>query len=154
MSSIATEARSQTGDGDIAQEKTSRGTRIFSGYLFRVRSGHGWGFSDEPPDPPPEPVRRPARVALMLALAHRLEASIESGEYKDRADVARQLGFTRARVTQLLDITLLAPDIQEKVLGLEAVDGREPMSERALRGVVGCGRWREQRIVWALVRPI
>jgi hypothetical protein len=39
-------------------------------------------------------------------------------------------------VTQLLDLTLLAPDIQEAVLALEAVDGVEPMSERT-----SCGRW-------------
>jgi ParB-like chromosome segregation protein Spo0J len=66
----------------------------------------------------------------MLALAHTLEAAIAAGEFADRADVARHLGFTRARVTQLLDLTLLAPDIQEAVLALEAVDGVEPR-ERA-----------------------
>ena len=74
------------------------GTRIFTGRVFRVRDGHGWGFNDEPPATPPEPVRRPARVARMLALAHRLEAAIEHGEYRHRADAARQLGFSRLRL--------------------------------------------------------
>ena len=112
----------------------ARGTRIFTGQLFRVRDGKGWTFVDEPPAPP-EPVRRPARVARMLALAHRLQAAIDRGEYRDRAELARQVGFTRARITQILNLLLLAPDIQEFVLGLEAVDGKEPMSERALREV-------------------
>ena len=61
------------------------------------------------------PEHRPARVAQALALAHRLEAAVERGEYRDRAEIARQLGFTRARVTQILDLLLLAPDIQEEI---------------------------------------
>ena len=84
----------------------------------------------------------------MLALAHRLQRAIRRGEYNDRADLARQFGITRARVTQLLNLTLLAPDIQEDVLKLEAVDGVQPTSERALRGVVTAVEWGEQREVW------
>ncbi len=128
-------------------ERTT-GTRLVTGSIFRVRDGHGWGFSEKPPGPPPEPVRRPARVARMLALAHRLEAAIERGEYADRAEVARVLGFTRARISQLLDLTLLAPDIQERVLALQALDGREPLAERALREVVRHEGWTEQRAAW------
>jgi len=59
----------------------------------------------------PEPVRRPARVAIMLALAHKIQQAIDGGVVRDRAEVARRLGLTRARVTQLLDLALLAPDI-------------------------------------------
>ncbi len=128
---------------------TSRATRIFTGQLFRVRDGHGWSFSTEPPAPPREPVRRPTRVARMLALAHRLQAAIDRGEYRDRAELARQLGFTRARVTQLLDLLLLAPDIAERVLFLEAVDGVQPLTERALRALVRHESWAEQRRAWA-----
>lgn len=59
----------------------------------------------------------------MLAMAHCLEAAIEREEYRDRAHAAERLGVTRTRVTQLLDLLLLAPDIQEQLLTLEAVDG-------------------------------
>jgi hypothetical protein len=131
-----------------AHEDTAGGARIFTGTLFRVRDRHGWGFTNESPDPTPAPVCGPARIARMLALAHRLETAIERGDYRDRADVARQLGFTRARVTQLLDLTLLAPDIQEQILHLEAIDGREPLTERAIREVVAQTSWDEQRRVW------
>lgn len=134
---------------DTATEGRSQGARIFTGQLFRVRDGHGWGFTAEAPEPSPAPVYRPARIARMLALAHRLETAIERGDYRDRADIARQLGFTRGRVTQLLDLTLLAPDIQEQILNLEAVDGREPVTERAIREVVAQTQWDEQRRVWA-----
>ena len=123
--------------------------RVITGQIFRVREGRHVAYAAEPPPAPPEPVRRPAKVARMLALAHQLEAAIAAGEFADRADVARRLGFTRARVTQLLDLTLLAPDIQEAVLQMEAVDGVEPMSERELRAVVRVVGWGEQRGAWA-----
>ncbi len=95
------------------------------------------------------PVRRPARVAQMLALAHRIEARIASGELTDRAHAARVFGLTRARVTQLCDLTLLAPEIQEHLLFLEAVDGgAEPLSERALRPLARERLWCAQRRLW------
>ena len=134
--------------GEAGADSTQRITRIFKGNLFRVREGHGWVFTEEPPPPPPAQVRRPARVAQVLAMAHRLQAAIDRGDYRDRADLARQLGFTRARVTQILDLTLLTPDIQEQVLKLERVDGVEPLAERALREVVRHESWVEQRTTW------
>ncbi|QRK14224.1 hypothetical protein JQX13_53020 [Archangium violaceum] len=85
----------------------------------------------------------------MLALAHHIQGAIDRGLVPDRATVARRLGLTRARVTQLLDLLLLAPDLQDQVLHLEAVDGVEPLSERALRAVAHAGRWVEQRAAWA-----
>lgn len=142
-------AHATHGTNGVPQDGQTNGARIFTGQLFRVRDGHGWAFTEKPPAPPPTPVRRPARVAQALALAHRLQAAIDRGDYRDRAELARQLGFTRARVTQLLDLLLLAPDIQERVLDLEAVDGVEPMAERALRGLVRHESWAEQRRAWA-----
>lgn len=102
-------------------------------------------LAETPPPAKPEPVRRPAKVAQQLALAHHLQAAIDRGAIADRADVARKLGLTRARVTQLLDLLLLAPDLQAAVLAMEAVDGAEPMAERTLRAVAHAGTWAEQR---------
>lgn len=116
--------------------------KVITGALHRVQRGHGKRFAAEAP---PGPVRRPARVAVMLALAHKIQQAIDGGKVRDRAEVARRLGFTRARVTHLMDLTLLAADLQERVLGLEAVDGVEPISERLLRGVAHSGAWEEQR---------
>ena len=150
MSNVTTDLNSEA--PDLRHGEDHYGAQIFTGFLRRVRDGHGWAFSDEPPEPPQDPVRRPARVAHMLAFAHRFQAAIDGGAYRDRADVARRLGITRARVTQLLDLMLLAPDIQEEILFLESVDGREPISERALREVVRNSAWREQRAVWVKLR--
>jgi hypothetical protein len=148
MTDALNEARKTSGAAPVEEARTASGPRIFTGQLFRVRDRHGWGFTEEAPAPSPAPVRRPARVAQMLALAHRLQAEIDRGDFRDRADLARQLGFTRARVSQLLDLLMLAPDLQEHILGLEAVDGVEPLSERTLRDVVRHQAWAEQRMTF------
>jgi hypothetical protein len=115
--------------------------------LFRIREGKAVGIQPEPPPGTPSP-RRAARVAHMLALAIRVEQMIASGELKDRAHAAANLGFTRARITQLLSLTLLAPDIQEAILFLEVEGGVERITERALRDVVCVADWEEQRLRW------
>ena len=88
----------------------------------------------------------------MLALALQIEKMIERGELRDRAHAAANLGFSRARVTQLLGLTLLAPDIQEEILFLEVEDGVEQITERALRDVVSVDDWAEQRRRWSTLR--
>jgi len=93
----------------------------------------------------PELVRRPACVATMLALAHKIQHAIDRGVVKDRAEVARRLGLSRARVTQLLDLTLLAPGIQEQMLFAESIDGVETDCEQALRPAATAGLSSEQR---------
>jgi hypothetical protein len=50
-----------------------------------------------------------------------------------------------------LDLTLLAPEIQEHILLAESVDGIEPISERTLRTVVKSTSWSEQRRALALL---
>ena len=125
--------------------------RVLTGTLFRTPSSPVT-FTEDAPPPKPEPVRRPAKVARMLALAHHIQNAIDRGVVADRAAVARKLGFTRARITQLLDLVLLAPDIQARVLELEAIDGVEPMSERALRAVAHAGAWEAQRLRYSARR--
>ena len=122
--------------------------RIVTGRLFRVRAGQGWKLTEQEPAPAPEPVQRPARVARMLALAHALQNAIDDGIYESRAEVARRFGLTRARITQLSALVTLAPDIQEELLFMEAADGNEPLSVRALRPLVAISSWEEQRRVW------
>lgn len=98
------------------------------------------------------PKAGPARVAVMLALAHKLQQAIDRGDLRDQADAARRLGFNRARITQLFDLTLLAPDIQEQILIRELVDGVEPITERAVRRVVRASEWGEQRGAWQSIQ--
>ena len=126
---------------------TTPGT-VVSTRLVKIRRGRGVALTFEAPPAPPAPTRRPARLAQLLALAHHIEGLIQKGKVRDRADVARRLGLTRGRITQILDLTLLAPDIQEEILFAEAVDGREPFTERDARKVALVPEWAKQREVW------
>ncbi len=62
------------------------------------------------------PVARVPRVARLLALAHRIDGMIRSGELKDWAEAARLIGVTRARMTQIANLMLLSPHLQERLL--------------------------------------
>ncbi len=96
---------------------------------------------------------RVPRVARTLALAHRIDAKIRAGELRDLADAARAIGVTRARMTQIASLLLLASEIQEAILDLPPVtNGRDPVSERALRQIVAEPNWTRQRLLWEEVR--
>lgn len=100
--------------------------------------------------------RRPARIARTLALAHELQRRLDSGEFRNQAALARALGFSRERVSKLLELVLLAPDLQERILFLECPPGKEPFHEEALRRqALGAIDWIEQRNVCdSLLPPI
>jgi hypothetical protein len=98
---------------------------------------------------------RAPRVARMLVQAHLFQRMLETGQAADLADLARKFKLTRARVTQISNYTLLAPDIQAEVLAMPPIEpGREPIREPEMRAVLREVLWSEQRKRWrALVRP-
>ncbi len=88
------------------------------------------------------------RFTRLLALAHRWNRLIEEGIVANRADIARMMGLSRARVTQIMDLLYLAPDIQEYILSLSTDGSQEAIPERAVRSVTGVPIWRYQRKAW------
>lgn len=92
--------------------------------------------------------RRPPRVTCLLALAHRFEELVRSGEVKDYADLARLGGVSRARISQILKLLTLAPSIQELILNLPSrAPGEKTVTERHLRKLLCEPRWDQQRIL-------
>lgn len=92
------------------------------------------------------------RVARLLAFAHDLDAQIRAGVYADLASAARAYGLTRARVTQIANLTLLAPAIQEEILAMPPVAvGRDPITERTLRPIVAEPVWERQVEMWSQI---
>ncbi len=87
----------------------------------------------------------PSRTARMLALAHHVERLIEAGELESYSAAADALGLTRARLTQVMNLLLLAPKIQEGIATGELV-----LTERALRRVLADPVWDQQRAILAL----
>ena len=94
-------------------------------------------------------VGRVPRVARLMALAIRFDQMIREGVVADQAELARLGRVTRARLTQIMNLTYcLAPDIQEKLLSLILGHGRTGVTERDMRPIVAKQCWIEQRRLW------
>ncbi|MBI3722352.1 hypothetical protein HY251_00125, partial [bacterium] len=99
------------------------------------------------PAPPPE--GSVPRIARLLALAHHYNGLIERGEVAGYAELARLTRVTRARITQVMNLLYLAPDIQEEILDLPRTKkGDDPICERQLRKIVRVVEWDQQRAAW------
>ena len=95
-------------------------------------------------EPTEEPPGRPPRVARLVALAHKLEALVRSGEMKDYIELARWGHVSPARIAQIVVLGQLAPDIQEYVLFL-AAEHAGLIAEHQLREIAREPRWDRQR---------
>ena len=88
-------------------------------------------------------------ITKLMALAIRLEHLLATGQVKDQAEIARTAGITRARVTQIINLTQLAPDIQEAILNLEPTTDHVPrFREREVRTIAILPNWEKQRVLW------
>jgi hypothetical protein len=106
----------------------------------RLRTG------GRPTIPEVAPGRIP-RVSRLMALAIRYDQLIRQGAVKDYADLARLGGVSKARVSQVMDLLSLAPDIQEEILFLpRTVSGRDRITERSLRSITCEPGWGRQRV--------
>ena len=95
------------------------------------------------------PTGRTPRVSRMLSLAHTIELKIRNGELEDMTDAAAWLNMTRARMTQVTSLLLLAPEIQEAILDLPLViDRADPVTERKLRPITAEPDWNMQLEMW------
>jgi hypothetical protein len=85
----------------------------------------------------PKPPRGPKlpRVVELLRKALEWQGLLESGETSNQAAIARREGITRARVTQVMGLLRLAPEIQEHILSLPDMVRRPAITERALRPI-------------------
>jgi len=66
---------------------------------------------------------RSERLARQLALAHWIERAVEDGRVASYGEVARALGLTESRITQVTALLGLSPAAQELVLIGEAAVG-------------------------------
>jgi hypothetical protein len=85
------------------------------------------------------------RIARLMALALRFEGMVRKGEVQDYASLAVVGRVSRARMSQIMKLLHLAPDIQEQLLFLPLIDG---LHEVSLRPVVQRIDWSEQRLLF------
>lgn len=109
--------------------------------LFRLKlRDHRVAFSGRRPV---DSQHRPKAAARALALGYRVLRTIESGGVRDSTEAAKRMGVAQERVSVLMGLTFLAPDIQEAILmGRLKLEGD---TVRFLIQVARKVRWEDQR---------
>ncbi len=75
-----------------------------------------------------------------VCLAREWKKAMESGKYASQTALARELGVSRVRVTQVLRLLRLAPEVQEKIADLGDPLTSPIITERKLRPLVSLPR--------------
>jgi hypothetical protein len=103
----------------------------------------------------PLPVGRIPRIAKLMALAHHFERLVVTGVVKDYAELARLGMVSRARISQIMNLLLLAPDIQEDILFLPKVAaGHDPIKLKQLQTICQEMDWVRQRERWGILNQL
>jgi hypothetical protein len=79
---------------------------------------------------PPKPLKVP-RILATLALTRDFQRLLATGEVRNRAGLARRFELTRARVTQMMKLLALAPEVVALIEATQCA-----VSERTLRLVL------------------
>lgn len=103
----------------------------------------------EPSVEPVKPKGRIPRVSRLMALAIRLERMLRTGEVPDLTELARLANVSQPRISQILNLNMLAPEIQEELLFLPPTEtGKPTLHEKMLRPISCQIDWKTQRILW------
>jgi len=90
-----------------------------------------------------------------MALAIRMQNLIRAGGIADYSALARLGHVSRARITQIMNLLLLAPDIQEQILFLSFTRGRrDPVRLAQLQPIAQIPDWNQQRRLWTGLRDL
>lgn len=128
-------------------------SRLEISFSFKPKHGRKNGNDLRDEDRCIEPGNIP-RVSKLMALAIRYDRLVGRGEVRDYADLARLGYVTRARITQIMNLLNLAPDIQEAILFLpRTVKGRDPIKEKVMRPIAAIPHWTRQRKMWRKLKP-
>ena len=99
---------------------------------------------------PKRKTARTLRISKLMALAIHFEQMLKDGHVQDMATLAHYGQVTRARMTQIMNLLLLAPDIQETILNLPKItSGRESTTIRKLNTIALEPDWTAQRQMWS-----
>jgi hypothetical protein len=102
----------------------------------------------------PGPPGRVPRVSRLMALALRLDELVRSGPIRSYSELALLGQVTRARVSQIVNLLYLAPDIQEALLFLPPTQrGRDAIILADLMPIAATLDWRKQRRLWRQLLP-
>jgi len=92
---------------------------------------------------------RVPRITRLMALAVKFEGMLEQGIVRDYAELAKLGQVSRARITQIMNLLNLAPDIQQEILSWTQEPGdRERIRETTIRTLSSEVMWTRQREQW------
>jgi hypothetical protein len=92
-----------------------------------------------------------ARIVETLRKAIEWRCQLDAGEVPNQAAIARREGLTRARVTQIMGLLRLAPEIRETILSVPETAGRQTLTERAVRPIAQLRDGGAQRAKFAVL---
>ena len=101
----------------------------------------------EPPGPPAAPARQ---YRNPIAVAQEWQRMLSAGECATRADLARKLGRSRARVTQVLGLLELTPEVVEALAALGDPLSRPIVIERGLRSFLNVPASEQKHVLQAI----
>ena len=89
---------------------------------------------------------RVPRVSRLMALAIKYERLVREGTVRHHRDIAEGGQISRARMSQIMNLADLAPEIQEALLFLpKTVAGPDHITEKALRPIARSMDWDRQK---------
>ena len=102
---------------------------------------------------PCKPTGRVPRITRLLALAHRCHRLIQDGTIINQSELAHYGQISTTRMTQIMWMDNLAPDIQEEILFLpNTVKGRDRVKEADIRPIAKTLDWKQQRKMWRAIK--
>ena len=129
-----------------SESETSPRTRPIRRAFHVARSDRGAREFRRGEAPQRPKVGRLPRLSRLMALAIHFDRLLATGQFQSQADLARAGQVTRARLTQILNLTGLAPDLQEELLFLRPyTESRAPLTERQIRPIAAEPNWDKQR---------
>ncbi|MDB4445788.1 hypothetical protein N9181_00750 [bacterium] len=97
----------------------------------------------------PKPPARIPRIARLMALAIHYQEMLRTGEATDMIELARRAKVSQPRMSQIMALNLLAPDIQTALLNLPPQSKGKPfLHEKRIRPITAMLDWTEQRVAW------
>jgi len=98
---------------------------------------------------------RVPRVSKLMALALQFENLLQQGHIGDKTELARLALVTQPRITQVMNLCYLAPEIQEELLFLPRVlKGRDPIHEKRMRRICREPSFTRQRRLWEAMKRV
>ncbi|WP_442508701.1 hypothetical protein SH528x_000230 [Novipirellula sp. SH528] len=117
---------------------------------FHVKTRRNGSKSMEEGKAPSSPEGRIPRITRLLALAHRCYDLVRDGVILNQSELAHYGQISTTRMSQIMWLDNLAPDIQVQILDLpRTIQGRDAILEREVRPIAKTLDWGDQRKMWA-----